>query len=225
MDQESCRISLGFSPKHPMLLVMGGSQGASGINRLFLKTLPLLALKIPNLQILHLTGEAGLSEALEIYQRYSLKFQVKPFLTEMDLALGAANATVSRSGGSSLAEISAASLPSLLIPYPHAADDHQRHNANAFARAGAAFSLGVSESSPDKLAVMLVSLLDNEVLRLDMQNALRKWFKPNAAHQISEIISACLYKSKEFSLGVTDPDSLESNASTRAGNPHITETT
>src|SRR6266550_2489439 len=84
------------------------------------------------------------------YTAKNLKAVVKPFLAEMDLALGAATACVSRSGASSLAEIAAMRLPSLLVPYPTAADNHQLINAKAFEKTGAARLLEQKIATPEK---------------------------------------------------------------------------
>ena len=109
---------------------MGGSQGASGLNEMILSALPLLAQK--NWQWLHLTGANDFEKVKAAYAARGIKAVVKPFLAEMDLALGAATVSVSRSGASSLAEIAAMRLPSLLVPYPAAADNHQFFNAQRF---------------------------------------------------------------------------------------------
>ena len=129
VDPDAARMALGLSTQHPVLLVMGGSQGASGINDVILAALPMLAEKLSNLQFLHLTGPNDVEKVQSAYAQHKRRAVVRPFLTEMELALGAATAVVSRAGASSLAEIAAMGVPSILIPYPHAADDHQLHNA------------------------------------------------------------------------------------------------
>ena len=100
---------------------------------MILSALPLLASK--NWQWLHLTGASGFEKIKAAYAAKKLKAIVKPFLAEMDLALGAATVAVSRAGASSLAEIAAVRLPSLLVPFPAAADNHQYFNALAFKKA------------------------------------------------------------------------------------------
>src|ERR1043165_1259008 len=137
-DAAACRAELGFNPKHPLLLVMGGSQGASGINELVVKALPTLAKLAPNLQWFHLAGPKDSEKVKQAYAAVNLKAIVHPFFSGMELALGAASAAISRAGASSLAELAAMRVPSILVPYPAATDDHQLHNARAFARTGAA---------------------------------------------------------------------------------------
>ena len=120
-------VALGFDPDRPVVLVVGGSQGASGLNAMVFSALPLLAQK--NWQWLHLTGANDFEKVKSAYAALGINAVVKPFLAEMDLALGAATAAVSRAGASSLAEIAAMRLPSLLVPFPAAADNHQFFNA------------------------------------------------------------------------------------------------
>jgi UDP-N-acetylglucosamine--N-acetylmuramyl-(pentapeptide) pyrophosphoryl-undecaprenol N-acetylglucosamine transferase len=183
---ENCRVALGLEPSRPTILVMGGSQGASGLNEMILSALPLLAQK--NWQWLHLTGQNDFEKVKTAYAARGIKAVVKPFLAEMDLALGAATASVSRSGASSLAEIAALRLPSLLVPYPTAADNHQFFNASAFEKTGAAKLLEQKNSTPEKVAVILTGLVENEPARAKMQSALALWHAPAAAQQIAGII-------------------------------------
>ena len=185
-----CRIALGLDPDRPTILVMGGSQGASGLNDIILSALPLLAKK--NWQWLHLTGPNDFEKVKAGYAAQGVKAVVKPFLAEMDLALGAATAAVSRSGASSLAEIAAMRLPSLLVPYPTAADNHQLINARAFEKTGAAKLLEQKNSTPEKVEVLLCELMESESTRAAMQSALAQWHAPQAAAQIAETILAAI---------------------------------
>jgi UDP-N-acetylglucosamine--N-acetylmuramyl-(pentapeptide) pyrophosphoryl-undecaprenol N-acetylglucosamine transferase len=195
----NCRAALGLDPNRPTVLVMGGSQGASGINGLILATLPLLADRDSLWQWLHLTGAAHFEKVKAAYATRGTKAVVKPFLAEMDLVLGAATAAVSRAGASSLAEIAAMRLPSLLIPFPAAADNHQYHNARAFEVTGAARLLEQKDAAPEKVAAILRELIENEATRVSMQAALAQWHSPKAAEQIAEnILKVC--RSSNFSL-------------------------
>lgn len=191
-DTAACRAALGLDPVRPVLLIMGGSQGASGVNEIVLSALPLLAKGAPRCQWLHLTG---LHEADKVKQAYSgrgVTAVVRPFLAEMHLALGAATAAVSRSGASSLAELAALRLPAVLVPFPFAADNHQFHNARAFSESGAARLLEQREATPEKLSELLLELLDNAAVRESTQAALARRHAPKAAEQIAGmILSAC----------------------------------
>lgn len=191
-DVTSARISLGLSAKEPVLLVMGGSQGASGINDLIVKALPVLAQRLPHLQYLHLTGPNDVEKVQAAYAAKKLKAVVRPFLTEMDLGLAAATAAVSRAGASSLAEIAAVRLPAVLIPYPYAADDHQYYNALAFVESGAAKMAEQFSATPEFLADEIAELIANQDTRADMQRALVQWHIPNAAEKIADLMFAAM---------------------------------
>jgi len=122
---------------------------------------------------------------------------VKPFLAEMDLALDAATACVSRSGASSLAEIAAMRLPSLLVPYPTAADNHQFFNADAFEKTGAAKLLEQKKSTSEKVAALLRELVEDSAVREKIQVALAQWHAPKAAEQIAENILSAIAQQQE----------------------------
>ncbi len=187
-DPGSCRTALGLDPRRSTILVMGGSQGASGINEIILATLPLLADRVSSWQWLHLTGAGHFEKVKQAYTQRGLTAVVQPFLAEMDLALGAATVAVSRAGASSLAEIAATRLPSLLVPFPAAADNHQYHNARAFETTGAACRLEQKNATPEKVVAILRELAENEVTRASMQAALVQWHAPQAAEQIASHI-------------------------------------
>jgi UDP-N-acetylglucosamine--N-acetylmuramyl-(pentapeptide) pyrophosphoryl-undecaprenol N-acetylglucosamine transferase len=180
----SCRVALGLEPDRPVILVVGGSQGATGLNEMILSVLPLLAAK--NWQSLHLTGANDFEKVKSAYTAHGIRAVVKPFLGEMDLALGAATACVSRSGASSLAELAAMRLPALLVPFPAAADNHQFFNATAFERTGAAKLLEQKNSTPEKVAAALNEMVENHEARSKMQSALAQWHTPKAAELIAE---------------------------------------
>jgi len=182
----SCRAALGLDPAHPVLLVMGGSQGAIGINELVMRSLPLLASRAPDLQWLHLTGARDKEKLKQAYAAFKMKAVVHPFLAEMELALGAATACVCRAGASSLAELAAMRLPAVLIPYPTATDNHQFHNARAFEATGAARLLEQKTATPELLVQLLLDLLEKPAVHEKMQNALTRWHEPRAAEQIVE---------------------------------------
>jgi UDP-N-acetylglucosamine--N-acetylmuramyl-(pentapeptide) pyrophosphoryl-undecaprenol N-acetylglucosamine transferase len=185
-EAAACRLRLGLDPARPVLLVMGGSQGASGINELMLQALPLLAARAPELQWLHLTGPSDTQKASEAYAALKLQAVVRPFFAEMDLALGAATAAVCRAGASSLAEIAAMRVPAVLVPYPAAMDNHQFYNARAFEASGAARLLEQKSATPETLAQLLLDLIEKPAVHERMRHALAQWHTPRAAEQIAE---------------------------------------
>ncbi|HEV2693791.1 MAG TPA: undecaprenyldiphospho-muramoylpentapeptide beta-N-acetylglucosaminyltransferase [Verrucomicrobiae bacterium] len=183
-EAAACRTALGLDPDLKTILVVGGSQGASGLNELILSALK----RVSSVQWLHLTGAKDFEKVKAAYATAGLKAVVKPFLAEMELALGAATACVSRAGASSLAEIAAMRLPSALIPLPTSADNHQWSNALAFEQTGAAMLLDQKNSSPEKVASALGALVDDQVVRSKIQVALKQWHAPLAAEVIAENI-------------------------------------
>jgi UDP-N-acetylglucosamine--N-acetylmuramyl-(pentapeptide) pyrophosphoryl-undecaprenol N-acetylglucosamine transferase len=189
-DTGACRMSLGLDARRPVLLVMGGSQGATAINELVLAALPALAAALPDLQFIHLAGPVDADKVQAAYARRSARAVVRPFLTEMELALGAATAAVSRCGGSSLAEFAAMRVPAVLVPFPAAADNHQFHNAQSFVESGAAFLLEQRAATPEQLVSLVERLITDAALRASMAAALERWDTPHAAGLIAERIVA-----------------------------------
>lgn len=190
LDPGACRVALGLHPARPTLLAMGGSQGATAINEAVLRALPGLLNAVHELQVIHLTGPLDVARVRAAYDNAGCRAVVKPFLTEMDLALGAAHAVIARAGASSAAEFAALRIPALLIPYPHAADDHQVANARALEAAGAVHVLLQSELNPVRVTTELAGLLQDEALRAPMQAALASWHRPDAAARLAEDLLA-----------------------------------
>jgi UDP-N-acetylglucosamine--N-acetylmuramyl-(pentapeptide) pyrophosphoryl-undecaprenol N-acetylglucosamine transferase len=182
----ACRAALGLDPARPVVLVMGGSQGATGINQLVVQSLPWLAKAAPEWQWLHLTGPGDARLVTQAYAALGLRAVVHPFFAEMELALGAASAAVSRAGASSLAEIAAMRLPTVLVPYPAAMDNHQFYNARAFEASGAARLIQQRGATPQMLAELLLDLVRNMAARDKIGAALAQWHAPRAAEAIAE---------------------------------------
>ena len=178
-----CRRALGLDPDLPTVLVVGGSQGASGLNQLVLAALPALAAR--GWQWVHLTGAKDFDMVQAAYARFGLRAVVRPFLAEMDLALGAATAAISRAGASSLAEMAALRLPTLLVPLPTAADNHQYFNARLFVASGAARWLDQRTGTPAEVATLLGSLMEDKAVRNELRTALARWHAPQSAAEIA----------------------------------------
>jgi UDP-N-acetylglucosamine--N-acetylmuramyl-(pentapeptide) pyrophosphoryl-undecaprenol N-acetylglucosamine transferase len=185
---EAARTALGLKSTCDTLLIMGGSQGASAINQLVMRCLGELLHEIHEIQFLHLTGPRDYEKVAAAYREAKVHAVVRPFLTEMELALSAATVTVCRSGASSLAEFAAMRVPAILIPFPAATDNHQFHNARAFVETGAARMLGEDRSNPENFTRMVVELMTNASERKRLASALADWHRPNAARDIAEAI-------------------------------------
>ena len=187
-DAATSRVELGFDPERPVVLVMGGSQGASGINELVIKSLPTMAKLAAHLQWFHLAGPRDSEKVKEAYEASNLKAVVHPFFAGMELVLGAASAAISRAGASSLAELAAMRVPAVLVPYPGATDDHQLHNARAFAGSGAARILEQEKATAEMLAEHIVEIVNCARTREKMRNALACWQSPRAAEEIADVM-------------------------------------
>jgi UDP-N-acetylglucosamine--N-acetylmuramyl-(pentapeptide) pyrophosphoryl-undecaprenol N-acetylglucosamine transferase len=138
------------------------------------------------LQFFHLAGPGDAEKVRQAYAQRNLRAVVHSFFGEMELALGAATVTVSRSGASSLAELAAMRLPSVLVPFPAATDNHQFFNAKAFEETGAARLLEQKTATPELVAQAILELVQKSSAREQMQTALAKWHAPQAAEQIAE---------------------------------------
>jgi UDP-N-acetylglucosamine--N-acetylmuramyl-(pentapeptide) pyrophosphoryl-undecaprenol N-acetylglucosamine transferase len=165
-----------------------------------LQALPSFARLAPDLQWFHLSGPNDVEKLRQAYASMGFRAVVHSFFSNMEFALGAADAAISRAGASSLAELAAMQLPAILVPYPAATDDHQLHNALAFVETGAARLLEQSGDSAEILAPLILDFIRNPYLRESMQTALSKWQAPRAAEQIAQGVM------RELGLGLLNFD-------------------
>lgn len=181
------RRVLGLDPDAPVVLVMGGSQGAAGINTSLAGAAG--HLRGGGLQIVHLSGERDAARLEKAYRDAGLSAVVLPFCDRMQDVYAAADLAVSRSGAASLTELAWFGLPSVLIPYPYAAEDHQTANARIFERAGAARLVPESEASGASLAALLKSLIAPGA-SLELMAAAAKSLAPHdAAKRVADVLT------------------------------------
>jgi UDP-N-acetylglucosamine--N-acetylmuramyl-(pentapeptide) pyrophosphoryl-undecaprenol N-acetylglucosamine transferase len=141
------------------LLVFGGSQGAARLNAV----LPAALGELPESlrpEVLHQTGRSGLEETQQAYRSRGIEADVRPFIDDMASAYGWADLAVCRSGALTVAELAAAGVPAVLVPFPAAVDDHQTRNAAFAVRAGAAKLMPEGDLTPLTLAALLRTLLE-----------------------------------------------------------------
>ncbi len=180
----------GFKPEHKTLLIMGGSQGAHGLNQSIIKALPLL--KGLPMQIAHLSGAQDESLMTANYRRENMPAFVAAFHRRMEEAYSVADLVIARSGAASLAEIAIFGLPSILIPYPHAAEDHQTLNAKVFERAGAAVLMKEDEATSIALADNIRKILGDPSMLGRMAEKAALLGHANAAARVVEaMLSYC----------------------------------
>jgi UDP-N-acetylglucosamine--N-acetylmuramyl-(pentapeptide) pyrophosphoryl-undecaprenol N-acetylglucosamine transferase len=176
--------SLGLDPERTTLLVVGGSQGAVSINTAMLAIVPPLLAQ--GVQVIWLTGEREFARVQKQLGTPPVRggLLLRPFLADMEQALAAADLVVCRSGASTLAELMCAGLPSILVPYPHAAADHQTENARAMVEAGAALVCADGDIGT-RLETMIHELLGNATRRAAMGTAAKAMGKPGAAQTLA----------------------------------------
>jgi UDP-N-acetylglucosamine--N-acetylmuramyl-(pentapeptide) pyrophosphoryl-undecaprenol N-acetylglucosamine transferase len=184
LDRHLAREKLGLRDNLPTLLVMGGSQGASGINQAIIKALPSLH-EIP-LQVIHLSGVRDERLVADNYRRENIPAYVSAFHHQMEEVYSAADFSIARAGAASLAELAFFALPGILIPYRYASDDHQTRNAEIFARADAAVLLKESDLAGDSLGRKIKELIgDTEKIRRMSENCARLAPKDAAASVVA----------------------------------------
>lgn len=169
----------------PTVLVFGGSQGAHAINQAIFRCLPVLQREAPGFHIIHQTGERDYNDALAAYRAQHESAEVFKFIEDMPAAFARADLVVCRSGASTVAEIAAAGKPAVFVPFPRAADDHQRINAEALARRGAAVVVEESTLEGVWLAESIAALLEDPQRLERMSQAARELAHPNAARDIA----------------------------------------
>jgi UDP-N-acetylglucosamine--N-acetylmuramyl-(pentapeptide) pyrophosphoryl-undecaprenol N-acetylglucosamine transferase len=166
------------------VLVFGGSQGAHAINVAMMAAAPALRALDPMPDVVHQTGERDFDRVRDAYRHAGFDARVEPFLHDMDREMRAADLVVCRAGATTLAELTVSAKPALLIPLPNATDDHQRRNAEALARAGAADVLLQHDLSGATLADRIGSLLADDARRQAMARSAGLAARPDAARAI-----------------------------------------
>lgn len=181
-DKAAAKAALGMAPDLPLVLVMGGSQGAAAINRTVAEALGSGAWPAQT-QLVWQTGNVS----FETYQGYDRpgSVSVQAFLDPIARTYAAADLVVARSGAMSLAELAAWGLPAILIPLPTAAADHQLHNARALAESGAAVLLEQGSATGQRLVAEVGWLLGNPARMADIARAILARARPLAAQEIA----------------------------------------
>lgn len=173
-----------LDPDRKTVLVLGGSLGAHAINRIVSDMVRTEDWKRLPVQFLHQTGEADYQEVLKDYGASGVRASVHPYVHEIAQAYAAADLAVSRAGAVALAELCVSGVPSVLIPFPYAADDHQLHNARVMAHAGAAEVLVQEEVTAGKLGERIQVLLADPVRLEKMSKAALGHARPQAARAV-----------------------------------------
>lgn len=172
------------NPLH--LLIVGGSLGAAAINHLIPKTLAKLS-EAERPLVWHQTGERNYTDTLKAYAEVNISAEIVPFITEMDKAYAWADIVLCRAGALTIAELCAAGLGAILVPFPHAVDDHQTANAQFMVKEGAAELIQQADLSEDKLAEILRKLAIDQKKCLAMAQSAYKLRRIDAAEKVLQI--------------------------------------
>lgn len=198
--QEGLR-ELGFAEELPLLFVTGGSRGARNINQNVLELADYCA-KTGKLQLLHMTGDTQHNTVLQSYKQKNIPLdspyiKVVPYLYNMPYALAAADLLICRCGAMTLSELTALGKPSVLIPFPYAADNHQEYNARAMEKKGAAMVMLEKELTPEKLSQRVTALVEDSARLQSMKENSKRLGITNADEKIGDLIVELLKKKKK----------------------------
>jgi UDP-N-acetylglucosamine--N-acetylmuramyl-(pentapeptide) pyrophosphoryl-undecaprenol N-acetylglucosamine transferase len=162
-DRSEAAKYFGLDPSRPVMLIIGGSQGARPLYDRLMAALPVLdCAEHSGIQLLWAAGQANaesLSARLSAQRPKHLQITVVPFISRMDLALALADGAIARAGASTLAELISCGIPTLFVPYPHAVHDHQTRNAICAANCGAGDWIAETDLMPDAIREKVGGLL------------------------------------------------------------------
>ena len=191
LNKGLARAGLTLDYKRPVLLVMGGSQGAKSIDDAFVEIIKELSV-VNNIQIIFQTGKRNYQDVMERLEKIypnnhrDKNLIIRPYFDDMVTVLKAADIVISRAGSLSLSEIFASDVAPVLIPYPHAASDHQRQNAKFVEEKGACIYLEDSETNPNTLKAVINNLLEDEELQTKLRENASKLAQFDALKNIVE---------------------------------------
>jgi len=180
-ELQQARIGARSKTQPFTILVMGGSQGARAINRVFVEALGLMEDKRKDMAVIHQTGQGDYERVMEDYRHRGLEAEIEPFIADMASAYSRADLVIGRAGASTIFELAAAGKPSILIPYPHATNRHQEINAGELVGVGGAEMILEKDLTAEGLAGVMTRYGDDP-------STLRKMGE--RAHQISRMDAA-----------------------------------
>ncbi len=178
------------------LLITGGSRGARTLNRASRESWPLFREKGSEVRIVHQTGAHEHAALQQEFSKAGIAGEVTTFLPNMAEAFASADLVVARAGAGAVSEISAAGMPSVLVPLPFAADDHQRKNAEALVREQAARMISDSEMSGERLFREVEELRNNPIQLAGMRSHVQRFARPGAAARAADVMEEAAAKKK-----------------------------
>jgi UDP-N-acetylglucosamine--N-acetylmuramyl-(pentapeptide) pyrophosphoryl-undecaprenol N-acetylglucosamine transferase len=187
-DAGEARRRLALSAGRFTVLIFGGSQGAHRINVATIEALPRLAESRSHVQFLHATGERDVSAVEQAYEQHGFQARVEAFFQDMATAYAAADFVIARAGASTIFELAAVGKPALLVPYPYAANDHQRLNAEAMLKAGGAWIVPDPYCDGQRIAATVQAALEKPELLRRMGEQAQGLARPDAADRIVSLL-------------------------------------
>lgn len=172
------------------LLIFGGSQGAVALNAAVIEALDILRASRYPLQFVHQSGEQDYKAVSTGYLRRGIRAEVLPFIDNMAERFGQADILICRAGASTVAEVAAAGKATILVPFPHATDQHQLRNAQVLARAGTVRLVQQHELTGERLAAEILGLLEHPEEIQALEEGVRKFAAPDAAARIADLIES-----------------------------------
>lgn len=169
------------------LLILGGSLGAGILNQIIPQALGKVQLSMP-VQVWHQTGEKQLEQTREAYQIQGIRANVESFIDNMADAYAWADCVICRAGALTIAELAAAGLASILVPFPAAINDHQTENAKYLTQNGAAILLPQDQLSILYMSTLLTELLNDPIRLKEMGSKARSLAKPNATQEVVQYL-------------------------------------
>ena len=185
----------GQAPLRRELLILGGSQGADSLNAAVLAALRQTRQNVSDWTIVHQTGPRQIDQVRQTYQEQGYRAEVESFFHDMPQRYARASLVISRAGATTLAELACAGVAMILLPFPHAADDHQRANAQVFVDRRAALMIqhaANADATADQLAGAIRQLAEDVERRRVMGLAAKQLAYPDAARQIVSVIAEAI---------------------------------
>lgn len=173
---------------HLSVLVVGGSRGARGLNRVVTEMLPVLAASDLTCRVVHQTGAADEAIVRAAHAASGIDSDVVPYIEDMAAAYAGADLVICRAGATTIAELSAAGRAAVLVPFPQATGGHQADNGRQLVRQGAAVMIEEAETGHDRLAQIVLDLLADPVRRRRMEERAQALGAPHAAAAVADLV-------------------------------------
>ncbi len=197
-NRENARKELGLREKDKLILSFGGSRGAKALNKTCVEMMAAFSEKNENVYHIHATGEENFEEVKEkfdsLIENPSGRSSIRPYIHNMPTLMAASDVVISRAGAMTLSEISLVGRASILIPYPHATDNHQYTNAKVLADDGAAILVEENNLSVEVLTNRVKNVIEDSEFRNEMESKVKNHAFPDANRRVFEEIMKLVNK-------------------------------